>query len=417
MELSKQYRYIPIIFFFIAVFDNVAVTFGVTNFAFRSIINRFLQVGEIYFIYLTFVYVKRNFGTLKKQNKFLLFFFIYCTLYFIYGLYKIMFTTDTLYTQAAIASCMGLMQVGMVFFFKYDEVVFKFSRFWLDKMIFVFVFFMLPFVNFFNWEIIFVPAALYLLFWNCLSKKHKFLVMAMIVWCFMYNGQRSQVARILLFAMIVISSKFFLFKKSILRIANSVLYAIPIVLFTLASLGIFNIFSDSSQLTGSEDIEVAGESLSEDTRTSLFVEAINGAIDEGYMFYGKSPASGYYSPHFEKAKNTVGFTRLAEVFVINIFTWCGVPGLFLFMCLYMFISFRCLEKSNNRYMKCVAIAISVSWFIDWYANSNYAMGVYHTIIYFMMGMALNDKFLQMNDLEFKQYFKSRLYEKKYKRIY
>ena len=328
-----------------------------------------------------------------------------------------MFTTDTLFTKAAIASCMGFMQVGMVFFFKYDEVAFRFTRFWLDKMIFVFVFFMVPLVNFFNWEIIFVPATLYLLFWNCLSKKHKFLIIAMIVWCFMYNGQRSQVARIALFAMILISSKFLFFNKFLLRIANSLLYAIPIVLFTLASLGIFNIFSDSSQLTGSKDIKVAGESLSEDTRTSLFVEAINGALNEGYTFYGKSPASGYYSSHYEQVTGNVGYSRLAEVFVINIFTWCGVPGLFLFMCLYMFISFRCLEKSNNKYMKSVALAISVSWFIDWYANSNYAMGVYHTIIYFMMGMALNDKLLQMNDKEFKLYFKSKLYGKKYKKIY
>ena len=406
--LSKQYKCLPYIFFLVVVFDNIVLTFGINNYMLSSFIGRCLQIAEIYFLFLTFIFVKNHFSDLKNKNKFLLCFYIYCILYFLYGIYKIMFTSDTLYTRAAIASCIGFMQIGMIFFFKYESIALKFSSLWLNKILFVVIFFMLPFVNFFNWEIVFVPVCLYLLFWDCLSKKYKYLLVAMVLWCFLFNGQRAQIIRILFFLMIVFSAKTILFKKRILRTVNFAFYVFPIVMFILAALGSFNIFSDSSKLLGS-DVEVAGEKLSEDTRTDLFVEAIDGAVYEKYVWYGKSPASGYYSVHFEKVKGQIGFTRLAEVFVINIFTWCGIPGLIMFMLLYMYTSFRCIGKANNKYMQMVGLAISVCWLMDWFANSNYAMGVYHTIIYFMMGISLNDNLLKMNDKEFKNYFKYNLY--------
>lgn len=413
--LSKQFRYIPYIFFFVSIFDNVVLTFGVEIFDLSFFITRVLQIAEIYFIGLTLLYIKQNYVILKEKRKYLLFFYLYCVAYFCYGLYKLFFSSDTLNSRAATASCLGFMQVGMIFFFQYEEVFIKYSRLWLNKMPLVILFFMLPFVNFFNWEIEFVPLCLFLLLWDCLSKRHKLLLIALILWCFLFNGQRAQIARIGFFLLILIGSKTFLFKKYVLYTANIILYVFPITMFLLASLDIFNIFSDSSQVTGSENIEVAGESLDDDTRTFLYVESINSAINDDYLMYGNSPASGYYSPTFERMRDEVGFKRLSEVFVINIFTWCGIPGVVFFMLLYMYSSFRCIGMSNNRYMKMFGIAISVSWLIDWFANSNYAMGVYHTIIYFMMGLSLNDKLLKMKDLEFKFYFKQKIYGLTYKR--
>ena len=413
--LSKQFRYIPYIFFFISIFDNVVLTFGVEIFGLRLFITRALQIAEIYFICLTLLYAKQHYTVLKEKRKYLLFFFLYCVAYFCYGLYKLFFTSDTLDSRAATASCLGFMQVGMIFFFQYEEVFIKYSRLWLNKIPLVILFFMLPFVAFFHWEIEFVPLCLFLLLWDSLSKRHRLLLIALILWCLLFNGQRAQIARIGFFLLILIGSKTFLFKKHVLNTANILLYAFPIAMFILASLDIFNIFSDSSQVTGSENIEVAGESLDDDTRTFLYAESINDAIKDNTVLYGKSPASGYYSPTFERMRNEISYNRLSEVFVINIFVWCGIPGILFFMFLYMYSSFRCLGKSNNRYMKMFGLAISVSWLMDWFANSNYAMGVYHTIIYFMMGLSLNDKLLKMKDLEFKYYFKQKIYGLTYKR--
>lgn len=272
--LSRQYRYIPYIFFFISIFDNVVLTFGVKIFNLSFFITRVLQIAEIYFIALTLLYVKQHFAILKGKRKYLLFFYLYCIGYFCYGLFKLFFSSDTLNSRAATASCLGFMQVGMIFFFQYEEVFIKYSRMWLNKIPLVILFFMLPFVNFFNWEIEFVPLCLFIIFWDSLSKKHRSLLIALILWCLLFNGQRAQVARIGFFIMILLGSKTFLFKKHILNVTNIILYILPITLFTLAALDIFNIFSDSSQVTGSEDIEVAGESLDDDTRTFLYVESM-----------------------------------------------------------------------------------------------------------------------------------------------
>ena len=66
--LSKQFRYIPYIFFFVSIFDNVVLTFGVENFGLRLFITRVLQIAEIYFIGLTLLYVKQNYVILKEKR-------------------------------------------------------------------------------------------------------------------------------------------------------------------------------------------------------------------------------------------------------------------------------------------------------------------------------------------------------------
>ena len=408
MTRYSSFKSLPLIIFVLTVFDIIVLNFGLVNASVYWFLSRFCTLLQLFLVakILQFVYV--NFNALFKAKRFIVLSTIYFAIYFIYGIIKIVLREDTVDSGLPLNSCLWRLQFLMVYGFMYEPIFFKYYKVWTKYFVLVFVFFMLPLVNPFNWEIEYLPACVLMLFWNMLKWKDKALIIILILMNIMIGGQRSQIVRMAFYILITLMFFTPLIKAKVAKVINLVLYVIPLLFLYLAAFSDFNVFRDSGKFIG-EDTEVAGENINDDTRTFLYVETITSSLDKDYYLLGRSPASGYDSPSFEMRNNVVGFTRLSEVCILNVYTWTGIFGLILFMCIYIYTSFRCLYKSNNRYMRMVGLAISISWLMNWFANSNYSICAYHTIIYMLMGLSLNDHLLSLNDKEFSVNFKRGLY--------
>lgn len=402
------FKNLPFIIFILTVFDIIVLSFGIVNSTVSWFLSRSCTLLQLFLIFRILQFVLANFKSLIVEKEIIVLSTIYFVIYFIYGLIKIVLKEDTVDSTLPLNSCLWILQFLMVFCFMHEPVFFNFYKIWTKYFILVFLLFMLPLVNPFNWEIEYLPVCVLMLFWNVLKMKDRALIIILVLMNVMIGGQRSQIVRMAFYILIALMFYTPLINARLIKAFNLLLYIIPLFFLYLATFSDFNVFSDSGKFIG-EDTEVAGENINDDTRTFLYVETIESSLDNGYYLLGRSPASGYNSPLFEMRNNIVGFTRLSEVCVLNVYTWTGVLGLTLFMCIYIYTSFRCLYKSNNRYMRMVGLAISISWLMNWFANSNYSICAYHTIIYMLMGLSLNDHLLALNDKEFAANFRHGLY--------
>jgi len=194
------------------------------------------------------------------------------------------------------------------------------------------------------------------------------------------------------------------------------IYIIPLVFLYLGATGEYNIFKDG--FVGANTITTVGvngierqEKLGHtDTRTFIYEEIIGSAVINDYYIAGRTPARGYYSPHFEKdEENIAGKIRgerfSSEVALLNTFHWLGLIGLVLISLVYLQGSCLALYRSNNKYLKCLSIAVAFQWMWSWVENDN-RFHMLDLIIYIMLAICYSPYFRKMSDLEFEMVFKS-----------
>jgi hypothetical protein len=205
----------------------------------------------------------------------------------------------------------------------------------------------------------------------------------------------------------------FLNKKWIFNFLRLFLLLSPFVLFSLASLGIFNIFK-IQEATGTElsaeqitsEGETRDENLLADTRTLLYEEVLSSAIKHDYWLFGRSPARGNETKIFagmymnerssERVRNEVG--------ICNVFTWTGLIGVCLYFLIFVKASYLAINQSKNTISKLLGIYISFRWCNSWIAEiTNFDL--INFTIWIAVALCFSEKFRGMNDKELKIWVK------------
>ena len=229
-------------------------------------------------------------------------------------------------------------------------------------------------------------------------------------------GARSQVLKsaiTLLIALGVYLKKYI--STKILKIVHALLYIIPFVLLYLGISGTFNIFQDLSLNKGKYvekrivNGQVQEDDLAADTRTFIYVEVIESALRNNYIIWGRTPARGYDSAYFgdfnAEELHTGKYERASsEVGHLNIFTWLGIVGLIILFLIYFYASNLALYKSNNIYLKYLALLLSFKWAYGWIEEA-YSFSIFSITVWLIVSICLSKQFRMMTNKDFELYLK------------
>ena len=117
------------------------------------------------------------------------------------------------------------------------------------------------------------------------------------------------------------------------------------------------------------------ESLTRDTRTFIYVEAIQSALNNNYVFFGREPARGYdsdaFGNHSFEDLDKGRYERYdGEVSILNIFTWLGLVGVFFYFLIFFKAVTLALSHSKNNYIKIVGFYVLFRWCYAWVEDFN-----------------------------------------------
>lgn len=268
-----------------------------------------------------------------------------------------------------------------------------------------------------------IPISFILLFFPLLNKQWKTIGIIVAFFVIFTNlGARSNVIK---FLIPLLLSFVYYFKKfignNILIYLRLFLLFIPFLLLFLAITDVFNIFRISDYVEGEYKIESNAEwegdgDLTVDTRTFIYVEVISSAIKHDYIWFGRTPARGNESPYFgaaiDKELNRNKNERFAnEVGIANIFTWTGLIGVFLNFMIFVKATYMGLKKSRSWSIKILAIYVSFRWFYSWVEDfSRFDLST--VFLWLCIAMCLSNSFRNMNDEEFKNWFRG-IFDKRY----
>lgn len=254
-----------------------------------------------------------------------------------------------------------------------------------------------------------MPVSFLLLFLPALTTKQRVILFSFAVVVLLANlGARSNVIKFAIPLMILFIYYFRNYLSNfILESARLTLIITPFVFFILGITGIFNVF-DTGDYLGEQNItktDVEGreyqENLAGDTRTFIYVEVLESALNNDYWLFGRTPARGNDSPSFggDSFEFTGRYERLSnEVGVANVFTWMGVVGVILYLFIFFKASFLAVKRSNNIYAKMMGIYVAFRWLYSWVEDiNNFSLNYF--MLWIMIGLCFSNSFRMMNDYE------------------
>lgn len=208
-----------------------------------------------------------------------------------------------------------------------------------------------------------------------------------------------------------------LLTNRVIRLGHWLCYLLPIVLLALGLSGVFNPFENMEEENEGMYTEyemVDGErhesDLASDTRTFIYVEVINSALDHNYVLFGRTPARGNDSLSFgaynaEELKTGKYERHSNELCHLNIFTWTGLLGIILYSLIYLRSSWLAVYRSRNVYIKLLGCFIAFRWAYGWVEDFN-RFDIMNISLWMIIAMGLSAEFRNMTDTEFVTYVKS-----------
>lgn len=254
-----------------------------------------------------------------------------------------------------------------------------------------------------------IPISFLILFFPALTKRQKMILLfATAIVIIADLNARSNVIK---FGVPFLILLLYYFRRNIpvkvMEAARIALFVIPLVFFALGVSGVFNVFNMQDYVKG--DISAVGTdnagnrvelNVMEDTRTFLYEEVLESAIDNNYWLLGRTPARGNdsYSTFGLLAVELTGrYERLAnEVGLANVFTWTGLVGVILYMLIFFRASYLAVNRSRNIYAKMLGIYVAFRWLYSWIEDINS-----FTLNYFMLmiiiGLCFSESFRNMSN--------------------
>lgn len=255
-----------------------------------------------------------------------------------------------------------------------------------------------------------IPISFLLFFIPVLTKRQRIvLLIATIVVLVADLGARSNVIKfgIPFFILLMYYLRNFLTIKIVERVRIA-LFIIPIVLFVLGVSGMFNVFKMDEYIKGEyKSMGVDGEGNREeqdlivDTRTFLYEEVLESAVNNNYWLLGRTPARGNDSETFGvfAAELTGRYERLSnEIGLANVFTWTGLVGVILYSLVFFRSSYLAVNKSRNIYVKMLGVYVAFRWLYSWIEDvNNFTLNYFMLMI--MFGLCFSHSFRNMTNNE------------------
>ena len=355
----------------------------------------------------------------KKFPKAIKFFLIWVMISAIRGCFMADFYWD--YKLLLINITIYFMGISF-FYFSVPENVSQMSRVWCFFAIVAFWFF-LPFMQMEAPGKFLSPFAFLVIFWPLYSGKWRIIVIffSLAIVIFGSLGARSSIIRIS--SALCVSILFLKSDYVSLRLIKWVTYFLvisPCVLFVLGASGIFNVLNMNDYL-GDDEILVKNaysvaendalkENLKADTRTFLYEETILSAIKYNYVIQGRSLARGYESPFFswmvegffKGTQYHKGERQYCEVFILNVFTYMGLIGVFLYGMIFFSAIRNVFQNANSRYMYFLALYVAFRWVFAWIEEFT-RFDLNNLYLWVALSMCFSPYFLKMTDSDFKNW--------------
>jgi hypothetical protein len=265
-----------------------------------------------------------------------------------------------------------------------------------------------------------IPFAFLLLFFPILNFKWKIITLLVTIFVLTFDiTARSNIIKFVI--PLLIGFLFYLRNMLSSKILNTIrllLLVIPFVLLFLAISDVFNVFKLNDYIgeySTTSNSRSEGESLTDDTRTFLYVEVLESALRNEYVFFGRTPARGNDSVSFgdynKEKLNTGKQERFSnEVSILNVFTWLGVIGVLLYFLIFIKASYLAINQSNNIFIKLIGINIAFRWAYGWVEDfSNFDLS--NIFLWIMIGMCFSESFRKMNNREIKNWVRG-IFERK-----
>ena len=255
-----------------------------------------------------------------------------------------------------------------------------------------------------------IPISLLVLFFPVVTQRQKYVILFATAVLFIADpAARSNVIKFgvpfLILLMYYLRNKI---SGNVFKVSRLVLLILPFVFLGLGITGIFNVFNIREYVDGeitATGVDNEGNrvdmNLVEDTRTFLYVEVLESAINNKYWLLGRTPARGNDSDSFGavSAELTGRYERLSnEIGLANVFTWTGIVGVILYFLIFFRASFLAVNKSRNIYVKMVGVYVAFRWLYSWVEDiNNFTLNYFMLMV--MIGLCFSHSFRNMTDQE------------------
>lgn len=351
-------------------------------------------------------------------------FFIYF-IWMIIGVVRGIYTADTYWETKFLFSnsiCLSLPVFALLF--RQPKFNLSFMNKW-NKMLPVYLFlFIIGFIPVYWLHFCMGPVYFLLgaFFFIIPSFKWKVVILGFLVLMFFRIDARSQVIKAIL--AIAMSSAMLLDRwipKALVRGVGMSFYLVAIILLYLGITGTYNVFDHSDKEAPDEYVNgklIEKPDVTADTRTFIYVEVITSAINNDYIWIGRTPARGNdsstvgkqaeanYGPDAKPERN------MNEVCHPNVFTWLGLIGVILYSLLYLHSTILGLFFSNNTYCRYLAALVGFHWLMGWVEDIN-SFNYMNVGLWMVVGISYSPEFRKMSDNEFKIWFQSLFSEEEF----
>lgn len=263
-----------------------------------------------------------------------------------------------------------------------------------------------------------VPFTFLALFITRLNKKYVILtIIAYLITITLGSASRSDMLKFSVCLILGLSmwfSTIWIRRKLIWSIAI-VMMASPIIFFILGISGKFNIFNIEEEfgLEGRYELRSSkGEEYSAltDTRTFLYVEELQSAVNNGYVILGRSIARGYDSITFgDWADKTMGIQRGerqgCETSILNVFNYFGVIGVVIYFIIFFRASFLAICQSRNVFIPVIGFYIAFRWLFAWIEDFSW-FDLNYLFLWIFIGMCYSPVFRNMSNSDFKNWLRN-----------
>lgn len=257
------------------------------------------------------------------------------------------------------------------------------------------------------WGFYLIPVSFLLLFLPAFTRRQKMILLIVALVVFVSDlGARSNVIK---FGVPLIILIIYYFRNvisvKIMEWSRIALFVLPLIFLILAVTGVFNILNIQDYMkneitaTGTDWTGERGEqNLMEDTRTFLYIEILESAINNNYWLLGRTPARGNDSDSFGViiAELTGRYERLSnEIGLANVFTWTGIVGVILYSLIFFRASYLAINRSRNIYAKMLGIYVAFRWLYSWLEDvNNFTLNYF--ILMMLIGLCFSESFRSMS---------------------
>lgn len=260
-----------------------------------------------------------------------------------------------------------------------------------------------------------VPFTFLALFFTCLNKKYViFTIAAYLITIILGSASRSDMLKFsicLILGLSILIPFIWEKRKLIFSIAITMMIT-PIILFILGISGIFNIFNIEEELGLEGKYEIQNlkneeYSMLTDTRTLLYVEELQSAINNDYVILGRSIARGHDSFLFgdwinETTGTKRGERQSSEVSILNVFNYFGIVGVVIYFIIFFRATFLAICRSQNVFIPVIGIYVAFRWLFAWIEDFS-KFDLNYLFLWIFMGICYSPLFRNMSNQDFKNW--------------